>query len=89
MSNTQYSEVTKLTLKTQALLQRISELTSNYEEKYQDLRVDYTLEVHKRKELEDEISRLKEERESVRAPQETGATATDPADVPERDSDSD
>lgn len=86
MSNKQYSEVTKLTLKNQALLQRISELTSDYEDKYQSLRVEYTLVVSERDELAQELENARKELESV---QEADTYADVTADVPERDSDSD
>lgn len=57
----------KDTLKVQALLERIAELTAKYEDKIADIRADFTLAVE---ELQNEIKRLGEENENVKSENE-------------------
>jgi hypothetical protein len=57
----------KDTLKVQALLERIAELTAKYEDKIADVRADFTLAVE---EFQAEIKRLGEENENVKSENE-------------------
>lgn len=54
-------EVTRDTLKIQGLKQRMGELVSEYEEKYAELRVDYTILMNAYQGLQEENKKLKHE----------------------------